>query len=135
MRRALRPIPTPVVEPHNEFAAARAPIFPYDSEAQVPAKHDFSDTFEREKFDGETVGKSTFNNLVTPLCRLQSHHFFDFLLYFHLFYIDGKTMDQPRVNGSPNPALIREHNLKPTLRPVKFVDALFPVYKRKKGER
>ena len=90
--------------------------------------HDFSETFDKEKFDGITVGKCEFHNLVTRLCKLQCHNFFDLLPYCQLFYTDGKATDQPRVNGSPNSAFIREKKLKPTLNPVEFVDALFPVY-------
>ena len=47
-----------------------------------------------------------------------------------LFYADGKAMDQPRVDSSPNPEFIR---LKAILHLVKFVDVLFPEYKQKKG--
>ena len=36
------------------------------------------------------------------------------------------------MKGSSNPELIRYNNLKPTPPPVKFVDALFPVYNQKK---
>ena len=44
----LRLIKTHVVDPQNEFTAARAPTFPENSEVQVTVEHDFSDTFERE---------------------------------------------------------------------------------------
>ena len=50
--RLLRPINTAVVEPQKKFAGAWAPTVPYDSDVEVPVKHDFSETFEREKFDG-----------------------------------------------------------------------------------
>ena len=53
--RSLRLIKTPVVEPQNEFAAARAPKVTDDSEVQVPVKHEFSEKFEREKLNGEKV--------------------------------------------------------------------------------
>ena len=36
------------------------------------------------------------------------------------------------VNGSPNPAFIREKDLELNFCPGKFVDALFPVYKKNK---
>ena len=38
------------------------------------------------------------------------------------------------MNGNPNPEFIQENNLKPVFHPVEFVDALFPVYKQKKGD-
>ena len=41
--------------------------------------------------------------------------------------------DQPRVYGSPNPEFIREKSLKAIYHLVRFLDALFPVYKQKKG--
>ena len=44
-------------------------------------------------------------------------------------------MDQPRVDGSPNPVFIQENNLKLISHPLEFVDALFPVYNKKKGGR
>ena len=47
MWRSLRPIDTPVVEPQNEFAGARSPTVPDDSDVQVPVKHDFSGPFFR----------------------------------------------------------------------------------------
>ena len=39
------------------------------------------------------------------------------------------------MEGSPNPVFTRDKNLKPILYPVEFVDAIFPVYKKKKGGR
>ena len=65
--RLLRPIDTPVVEPQNEFTGARAPTVPDDSDVQVPVKHDFSEAFERNKFDGKFVGKGESHNIVTRL--------------------------------------------------------------------
>ena len=56
-----------MVEPQNEFTVTRAPIVPDESEVQFPVKHEFSDIFEREKFDGEKFGKGEFHNLVTRL--------------------------------------------------------------------
>ena len=88
-----RPIDTPVVEPHNELAAARETTVSKYSEVQVPLNHDFNETFYRERFDGKTFVKGDFNNFVTNLCKLQSHYFFDFPLYFHLFYTDGRATD------------------------------------------
>ena len=70
---------------------------------------------------GKTVVKGEFNNIVICLCKLQHHNFFDFGTY------------QPCVNISPNSAFILENNLKPTLHLVKKLDALFPIYKQKKG--
>ena len=54
-------------------------------------------------------------------------------LCFRLFYTYGKATDQPRKNDSPNPAFILDNNLKPTSYPIEFLDALFHVYKQKKG--
>ena len=65
--RSLRLIKTPVVDPQNEFAVARAPKFLDDSEVQVPVKHNFDETFERDKFNRETVGRGKFHNLFTRL--------------------------------------------------------------------
>ena len=64
--------------------------------------------------------------------KLFSHNLFGYLLCFHLFYTDGKATGKPRVNSSPNSELIHKKFLKPTLHPVKFVDAIFPVYKQNK---
>ena len=108
----------------------RSPKVPDDSKVRVPVKHDFGGTFYRYQFNGKTVGKSELHNLVTRLCKLNSHNFFDFLLYFHLFYTDGKYMDHPRLNGSTNPLFIRENNLKPISYPVKNLNTIFPVYKK-----
>ena len=83
----------------------------------------------------ETVGKGKFNNVVTILCKLQSHNIFDSLLYFHLFYTVGKATDNPRVNIIPNLELIRETNFNPNLYPVKKLYPLFDVYKQNKGRR
>ena len=33
------------------------PIFPDESGVQAPVEHDFSEIFERDKFDGKFVGK------------------------------------------------------------------------------
>ena len=74
-----------MVDPQNEFTATRAPTVPYDSELQVPVKHEVGETIDRDKFYWKTVGKGKFHNLVTRLCKLQSQNLFDFLLYFHLF--------------------------------------------------
>ena len=59
------------------------------------------------------------------ICANFSLNVFDFFLYFRLFYTYGKATDQPHVNGSPNPEFIHKKNLKPTLHPVEFVDAIF----------
>ena len=56
----LRPINTAVVEPHNEFTGAGEPTVPNYSDIQVPVKHDFSETFERKKFDGNFLIKVSF---------------------------------------------------------------------------
>ena len=71
-----------MVDPHNEFKVSRAPTVTYDSEVQVQVKNYFSETFEREKFDGKTVGKGELYNIVTRLFKLQSHNVFEFILYF-----------------------------------------------------
>ena len=102
---------------------------------QVPVKHEFSDTFDRERLNGKTLRKVEFNNFVTLVCKIQSHNFFEFLLYFHLFYTYDKAKYQPRVNGSPNTAFIRENKLKPTSHPVKFVDDHVPVYNQNKARQ
>ena len=59
-----------MVEPYNKLVVSRATTFPYSSEVLVPVKHDFSETFEREKLDGKTVGKGELHNIVTCLCKL-----------------------------------------------------------------
>ena len=107
---------------------------------QVTAKHDSNETFKSEKIYGKIFGKGEFHNIVTCLWKPQSQNFFDFLIYFNLFYTyvkavytDGKAMEHPHVNESPNTAYIRYNNLKPTLRSVEFLDAIFPVYKQKKS--
>ena len=96
----LIPINKPVVETKNYFSVARVQTVPGVSKLQVPVKYDYSDTFERREFDGETVGKDESHNLVTCLCKLQSHNVFDFLLYFHVFYTYGKAMDHPHKKHS-----------------------------------
>ena len=50
--RSLILIDIPVVDPQNEFKEARSSTALYDRYVQVPVKHDFSETFYREKFDG-----------------------------------------------------------------------------------
>ena len=65
--RLLRPIDTPAVEPQNEFTGDRAPSVPYYSDVQVPVKHDFSNTFERDKFDGRFLGKFELHHIVNFL--------------------------------------------------------------------
>ena len=57
MWRLLRKIDTPVVDHQNKFAVARAKTLPDDSEAQVPVKHAFSETYEREQICGKSFGK------------------------------------------------------------------------------
>ena len=74
--RSLRPIDTPVVEPQNEFAGARSPTVPDDSDVQVPVNHEFSETFQSKEFDGKSVGKGERHNLVNHLCKLQSQDVF-----------------------------------------------------------
>ena len=59
--RLLRPIDTSAVYPQNEFTGAREPTFPDDSGVQVPVKHDFSEIFEREKFDGKFVDEGVLH--------------------------------------------------------------------------
>ena len=44
-------------------------------------------------------------------------------------------MDQTSVEGIPNTELIRDNTLKVISCLVEFVDAIFPVYKQKKGGR
>ena len=101
----------------------------------MPVKHDFSERFKREQFDGEIFAKGDFRNLVTCLCKLQSYNFFDLILCCNLFYTDGKAKDKTCINCSPNAVFIREINLEPTSYPVEFLDALFPVYNQKKVGR
>ena len=63
----LRPIDISVIEPQNEFTGDRAPSVPYYSDVQVPVKHDFSNTFERDKFDGRFLGKFELHHIVNFL--------------------------------------------------------------------
>ena len=70
--RSLIPIKKPVVEPQNEFTVARSTTVPDDIGEQVEVKLVFSETFEWDKFDGKTVSKGEFHNIVTRLCKLQS---------------------------------------------------------------
>ena len=53
----LRSIDTAVVDPQNKFAGARSQKFLDDSYIKVPVKHEFSETLEREKFDGKVFVK------------------------------------------------------------------------------
>ena len=53
MRCFLIPTYTAVVGPQNEFIRSRSQTFRDDSDVQaVPVKHDFGETFYREKFYG-----------------------------------------------------------------------------------
>ena len=72
--------------------------------------------------------KGEFNNFVTHFCKLHSHNFFHFLLYFHLFYTDGKATDQPCVNDSPNSELVKGNVMRQDLHLFKCSDSIFPVY-------
>ena len=73
MWRLLRQTNIAVVEPQNELAGARAPTVPDESDVQVLMKHEFSETFERDKFDGKFVHKGELHNIVNHLCNSQSH--------------------------------------------------------------
>ena len=64
--------------------------------------------------------------------KIKSHNIFYFLLYYRLFYSDGKTTYQTCVEDSPNTEFIREKVLKAISYSVEFVDAIFPVYKQQK---
>ena len=48
-----------------------APTFLDESDVKVPVKNDFSEVFERDKFNGKFVGKVQLHNLVTLLLKLQ----------------------------------------------------------------
>ena len=67
MWRSLRPVDTHVVDPKNGFTRDTAKAVPYGSYVQVPVNHDFSETFNMEKFDGKCFGKGELHNLVTCL--------------------------------------------------------------------
>ena len=60
MWRLLRLINTAVVDTSNEFTGYMAQKFLDDSYIKVPVKYDFSETFEREKFDGKVFVKGYF---------------------------------------------------------------------------
>ena len=81
---------------------------------------------------GKFVGKGEWHNLVNTFCKLQSQNVFYFILYYHLFYTYGKAVDKPRVDDVQNPVFMGEKILKPIFHPVKFVYALFPVYRQNK---
>ena len=51
----------------------------------MPGKYDFSDTFERDKFDGKFVGKGELHYIYNRLCKLQSHNVFNFFLIVFYF--------------------------------------------------
>ena len=53
-----------MVDNYNEFTGDREPALSDDSDVHVTVKHDFSETFEREKFDCKIVGKGEWHNLV-----------------------------------------------------------------------
>ena len=53
----LRPLNSAVVGPQNEFTGSRAPSIPYDIDVQVVVKRDFSERFDRDKFDGRFIDK------------------------------------------------------------------------------
>ena len=60
---------------------------------------------------------------------------FNTFFIFVYVYTGGKSNDQPLVNGSLNLELIEENILKPTSRPVEFMDAIFTLYQKKNGRR
>ena len=95
-----------MVEPNNEFPGSRSPTVPDDSDIQVPVKHELSDIFESDKFDGGFFGNGEWHNLVNCFCKLHYHRVLYFLIYYHLFYTYGKAKDQTHVDGSPNPLFI-----------------------------
>ena len=66
----------------------------------MPAKHDFGETFEREKFYRKTVRKGDLYNLVISLWKLKSQNVFEFIFYFHLFYTDGDRIQDSLCNNS-----------------------------------
>ena len=74
-----------MVKTNNELSGSREPTVLYDSDVQVTVKYDFGETFEREKFDGNSVGNVEWHNLVNPLCKLQCHNVFFSLLSFILY--------------------------------------------------
>ena len=45
----------------------RAPIVLENSGVQVPVKHDFSETFERDNSDGKFVVKGEFHDIINRL--------------------------------------------------------------------
>ena len=59
--RLLRTINKAVVQPQNELSGARSPIVPYAGDVQVAVNHDFSETFEREKFGVKCFCKGEWN--------------------------------------------------------------------------
>ena len=46
-----------MVEPQNEFSGYGEPAVPENSGVQVILKHDCSETFETDKFNGRCFGK------------------------------------------------------------------------------
>ena len=56
-----------MVDNYNEFTGDREPALSDDSDVHVTVKHDFSETFERDKLDGKYIGKGELHNIVTSL--------------------------------------------------------------------
>ena len=116
-RILLRTIDTPMIEPQNKFTGTKVTTVLDESALCVPQKHDFREAFKRERLI-LFLGRGEWYNLVNRLCALHSCTVFYFILCYNLFYTDGRDMDHPRVDNSPNPVFIREKILKPIIYPV-----------------
>ena len=82
MWRLLILINTAVVDTQNEFTGYMAQKFLDDSYIQVPVKYDFSETFEREKFDGKVFVKGQLHYMKSPQRNTNQ---WDFNLYMPVF--------------------------------------------------
>ena len=81
---ALKPDVSPKIEPDNDFKF-RALVVPDNAQTQIPIKHNFSQTFERDEFDGRVMNKSEIFCVFWLVVYFTS--FFFWVSFFCLFYL------------------------------------------------
>ena len=118
--RPLKPNQAPVEEPENSaFLKPRAPTIREEDAEFVPVKHDYSETFVRERFG------ATFEE---DLCFSNGRQKYN---------TDGsaKKQDVTRERGRVNPDFIARNGLTISSHPADFVAAFLPLNRNKYSNR
>ena len=126
------------IDPDNGFEC-RSLTVPYNAQTHIPAKHNFSQTFECENFDERFMNESYVLCVFVLMIYFILFLFLKrlFYLFLYLFFIniilkEASTQILSMPGDIKSTVLMKENHLSHTPHICKLINVIFPVYNNQK---